>query len=73
MTLRGNVADPERFPWKSGMRLSDVIPDKESLLTRDYWLGRNALGAAEQPDRVRGFGNDHSERLARINGRRWRT
>ena len=31
------------FPWNDGMRLSDLIPDKESLLTRDYWKQRNAL------------------------------
>jgi polysaccharide export outer membrane protein len=48
ITLRGNVAEPGRFPWREGMRLSDLIPNKESLLTRDYWNGRNALGAAEQ-------------------------
>jgi protein involved in polysaccharide export with SLBB domain len=41
--LRGNVADAGRFPWKDGMRLSDLIPDKESLLTREYWKQRNAL------------------------------
>ena len=49
VTLRGNVADPGRFPWHEGMRVSDLIPNKESLLTRDYWNGRNALGAAEEP------------------------
>lgn len=48
VTLRGNVADPGRFDWRQGMRLSDVIPDKESLLTRDYWREHNRLGAAEQ-------------------------
>lgn len=41
--LRGNVADSGRFPWRAGMRLSDVIPNRESLLTRDYWKERNAL------------------------------
>ena len=49
VTLRGNVADPGRFPWQQGMRLSDLIPDKESLLTRDYWKAHNALGSAEEP------------------------
>lgn len=54
VTLRGNVADPGRYPWKQGMRLSDLIPDKTSLLTRDYWNARNELGregaAANQDD-----------------------
>ena len=49
VTLRGNVADPGRYPWKQGMRLSDIIPDKDSLLTRDYWNGRNALGNVSLP------------------------
>jgi protein involved in polysaccharide export with SLBB domain len=44
VTLRGNVADPGRFPWRAGMRISDVIPNKEYLLTRDYWKERNNLG-----------------------------
>jgi protein involved in polysaccharide export with SLBB domain len=49
VTLRGNVANPGRFPWRQGMRLSALIPDKESLLTRDYWKAHNALGSAEEP------------------------
>jgi protein involved in polysaccharide export with SLBB domain len=48
VTLRGNVANPGRFPWKDGMRISDLIPDREFLLTRDYWRERNALGSAEE-------------------------
>jgi polysaccharide biosynthesis/export protein len=44
VTLRGNVANPGRFRWKAGMRLRDIIPDKESLITRDYWKKRNSLG-----------------------------
>jgi polysaccharide export outer membrane protein len=44
VTLRGNVAEPGRFPWKSGMRLRDLIPDKESLVTRSYWLRHNVMG-----------------------------
>ena len=44
VTLRGNVADPGRFTWRQGMRLRDIIPDKESLVSRDYWKKRNLLG-----------------------------
>ncbi|HEY6987482.1 MAG TPA: SLBB domain-containing protein, partial [Bryobacteraceae bacterium] len=50
VTLRGNVADPGRFPWHAGMRISDVIPDKESLLTRDYWKERNNVTGIENPE-----------------------
>jgi polysaccharide export outer membrane protein len=48
VTLRGNLANPGRFPWKEGMRLSDLMPDRESLLTRDYWKAHNALGSGEE-------------------------
>ena len=44
VTLRGNVAEAGRFSWHPGMRLSDIIPDSQSLITRDYWERRNQLG-----------------------------
>ena len=44
VTLRGNTANPGRFAWHQGMRLSDLIPDRASLLTRDYWWKRAQLG-----------------------------
>lgn len=44
VTLRGNVANPGRFSWKQGMRLSDLIPDRDSLVSRDYWWKRSHLG-----------------------------
>ena len=44
VTLRGNVATPGRFAWHAGMRVRDLIPNKESLLTPDYWLRREQLG-----------------------------
>jgi protein involved in polysaccharide export with SLBB domain len=33
VTLRGNVAQAARMPWKPGMRVSDLIPNKEALIT----------------------------------------
>lgn len=44
VTLRGNLANPGRFAWHPGMHVSDLIPDKESLLTRNYWWKRAQLG-----------------------------
>ena len=44
VTLRGSVANPGRFRWHDGMRLSELIPDRESLMTRDYWWRRTELG-----------------------------
>jgi len=44
VTLRGNVANPGHFSWHEGMRLSDLIPDRDSLVSRDYWWKRSQLG-----------------------------
>jgi protein involved in polysaccharide export with SLBB domain len=44
VTLRGNVANPGRYSYKPGMKLSDLIPDKESLQSREYWWKRSHLG-----------------------------
>jgi len=48
VTLRGNVANPGRFPWQTGMRISDLIPSREALLTRAYWTGQNQLTSGGQ-------------------------
>ncbi len=44
VTLRGNVANPGRFAWHSGMRLNEILPDRMALLTNEYWVERNRLG-----------------------------
>jgi hypothetical protein len=44
VTLRGNVANPGRFGYRTGMHLSDLIPDRDSLVSRDYWWKRSHLG-----------------------------
>jgi len=50
VTLRGNVTMPGRFAWHEGMRVADLIPSRESLMTRDYWNRQNHLtpGSAER-------------------------
>jgi polysaccharide export outer membrane protein len=44
VTLSGNVASPGRYPWTDGMRISDLIPGKDFLITRAYWAGQNQDG-----------------------------
>jgi protein involved in polysaccharide export with SLBB domain len=44
VTLRGNVATPGRYPWHQGMRISDLIPSREALVTRNYYHRQNQLG-----------------------------
>ena len=41
VTLRGNVAQPGRFPWREGMRVKDLIPKVDALISRHYWLHKN--------------------------------
>jgi protein involved in polysaccharide export with SLBB domain len=56
VTLRGNIANAGRFAWHEGMHLSELIPDKESLLTRDYWWRRAQMGLpAPEFEPVPGF------------------
>ena len=43
VTLRGNVATPGRYPWHADMRISDLIPNREFLITRDYWKQQNTI------------------------------
>jgi polysaccharide biosynthesis/export protein len=44
VTLRGNVANPGRYTWHEGMRISDLIPSREALVTRNYYRRHNQLG-----------------------------
>lgn len=48
VTLRGNVVQPGRFTWRPGLKLSDIMPEKNALLTKDYWTTHNRL--ATEPD-----------------------
>ena len=55
VTLRGHVANPGRYPWTPGMRIRDLIPNTDALLTRDYWRDRAAIvtgKATEYPVRT---------------------
>jgi protein involved in polysaccharide export with SLBB domain len=56
--LRGNIANPGRFAWRPGMHVSDLIPDKESLITRNYWWKRTQLGLpAPEFEPIQGLDN----------------
>jgi protein involved in polysaccharide export with SLBB domain len=56
--LRGNIANPGRFAWHPGMRISELIPDKDSLITRNYWWRRAQLGLpAPDFEPIPGFSN----------------
>ncbi len=44
VTLRGNTANPGRYGFHPGMRLSELFPDRAALLTRNYWWQRTRAG-----------------------------
>jgi polysaccharide biosynthesis/export protein len=43
VTLRGHVAQPLRYPFKAGMRISDLIPDRDALISPDFYRRKNLL------------------------------
>lgn len=69
--LRGNVGQPVRAPFRDGMRVSDLIPSKEYLITRESVRRQNnAVSTGRQDERrtlnrqnggqpVSGQNNDH--------------
>lgn len=54
VTLRGNVAAPLRYAYRPGMRVSDLIPEREALIVADYYLRRNILVQYESGREVSG-------------------
>src|SRR5271166_3978599 len=48
VTLLGNVAAPGRYPWHDGMRVTDLIPNREFLITREYWNQQAAINLQQQ-------------------------
>jgi protein involved in polysaccharide export with SLBB domain len=43
VTLRGNVAWPLRHAYVPGMRISDLIPDRDALIQADYYRRKNSM------------------------------
>ena len=43
VTLQGVVAEPLRYSWFEGMRLLDLIPDRDALISADYYKRKNLL------------------------------
>ncbi len=48
VTLRGNVARPGRYEWRPGLRIKDLIPNQDALVTRAYWLGNNSISTGSE-------------------------
>jgi protein involved in polysaccharide export with SLBB domain len=53
VTLRGNVDQPIRGPFKTGMRVSDLIPSREYLISRKSTRRQNNVMATVKEERQR--------------------
>ena len=47
VTLKGNVTEVLRLPWRHNIKVSDLIPSTEMLITAEYWLKKNRGGISE--------------------------
>ena len=53
VTLQGTVAQPLRHPWMANMRVSDLIPEREALITPDYYKRKNKLVQGIEDDKLK--------------------
>lgn len=61
ITLQGTVAQPLRYPFVSGMRVQDLIPERDALITPDYYRRKNLLVQATLAERDGEQGNKTKE------------
>jgi len=73
VTLQGVVAEPVRHRWFAGMRVLDLIPNTEALITPDYFKRKNQLtqgeiviGGVKGPGAVEEAGGKITERFRRM-------
>ncbi len=53
VTLRGYVAEALRHPYTPGMKVLDLVPDKEALISFDFYRRRNTLVQVVRNDPAR--------------------
>jgi polysaccharide biosynthesis/export protein len=72
VTLRGNVAQPGRYVWKEGMKVSDLIPSRDFLITRDFWNRQNqpAPRDTDHPFGIQRAGQSGYQRIDELGSRR---
>ena len=62
VTLQGTVAAPLRYRWFEGMRILDLIPEREALITSDYYKRKNLL-VQQDTDVAKEAGGKVSDRI----------
>ena len=63
VTLQGVVAEPLRYRWFEGMKLLDLIPDRDALITSDYFKRKNLLVQNIEPRTVEEVGSNIATRV----------
>ena len=63
VTLQGNVAAPLRYQWFEGMKIRDLIPETNALITSDYYQRKNILVQSIDESQTKGAGKDVEKRV----------
>ncbi|MEY4758171.1 MAG: hypothetical protein RJA34_3069 [Pseudomonadota bacterium] len=58
VTLQGTVAAPLRYRWFEGMKILDLIPERDALITADYYKRKNLLVQSTESGLKAGQGVD---------------
>ena len=67
VTLQGNVASPLRYRWFPGMKIRDLIPERDALITGDYYQRKNLLvQSTASISAAKNAGGDVTERVRGI-------
>ena len=61
VTLQGTVAAPLRYRWFEGMKILDLIPERDALITADYYRRKNLL--VQNADAAQNAGGSVAGRL----------
>jgi protein involved in polysaccharide export with SLBB domain len=61
VTLQGTVAAPLRYRWFEGMTLLDLIPERDALITGDYYKRKNLL--VQNADAAQNAGGNMTSRV----------
>jgi protein involved in polysaccharide export with SLBB domain len=67
VTLQGTVAQALRHPWTANMRVADLIPEREALITPDYYKRKNKLVQGLDDEKLKDTKDSGSSVASRIN------
>jgi protein involved in polysaccharide export with SLBB domain len=67
VTLQGTVAQALRHPWVTNMRVSDLIPEREALITPDYYKRKNKLVQGLDEEKLKDTKDAGANVASRIN------